>query len=272
MKKLITVIALLFLATGCIDYTSNVKLNKDGSGTIEETVLISGKILEMMNSFASSFGDSTAENNKMELFDEEELKQQAAEMGKGVEYIRGEKIEEGGREGYYAVFKFDDITKVKLSESPDDKIPMDDMSEKVEETDQPEFVTFNFTKGSTSTLEIILPDPKEETEEQIEVGSDEQSEADSEMMQAQMKMFLKDFRISMNLEVEGSVEETNATYVNGNRITFLEMNFNEILENPDLMKDFQKDEPNSMSEMKEMIKNVPGFKVEMNKKVFIKFN
>ena len=41
----------------------------------------------------------------MELFDEEELKQQAAEMGKGVEYIRGEKIEEGGREGYYAVFK-----------------------------------------------------------------------------------------------------------------------------------------------------------------------
>lgn len=275
MKKVIVLItAISFLFVGCIDYSSTVKLNADGSGTIEETVLLSGAIIQMMSSFSESFADSTSEPEEFSLFDEEELKTQASKMGEGIKYLSGEKITISGSEGYKAMFSFDDISKVKLSENPDEKISMDDMGGEVEVIEEPEFITFNFSKGSPANLEINFPEPdlNEEPEEEIEIETGEESTDKNEMMEEQMKMFLKDFRISIDMVLEGEIEETNASFVEGNKITLLEMNFNELLDNPEMMKNFSNKEPESMSEIKELIKNIPGFKIEMNRKVFVKFD
>ncbi|MCH6573809.1 MAG: hypothetical protein IH795_01195, partial [Bacteroidetes bacterium] len=57
--KLIKLTILLFipviLFSGCIKVNSNVIINKDGSGILEEQVLMSDMVVAMMNEFMSSF-------------------------------------------------------------------------------------------------------------------------------------------------------------------------------------------------------------------------
>src|SRR5690554_4139896 len=173
--KRISALALvnIVLLTGCIEYTSTVKLNTDGSGTVEETVLLSNVVKEMMASFAQGFSDSSDADTGFELFDEKELKQQAAQMGEGVTYLKGEKIRLNGKEGYKALYKFNDITKLKLSDNPSNKIPGDDMMMQ-EQTADENYITFNFTKGMPAVLEIIFPQEIEDAyDNDIDIGNEE---------------------------------------------------------------------------------------------------
>jgi len=269
-KTIIILVSISFLFVGCIDYSSTVKLNSDGSGTIEEAVLVSGAFLQMMNSFAQSFGDSSETENSFDIFDEDELKQQALDIGKGVKYVSGEKIKVDNREGYKAIYSFEDVSKLKLSENPEEKMPGDEMMDDGEA--ESGFITFNFKKGNPATLEVFFPEEKVEEESEVETGDEYEGGTSDEMMDEQMKMIMKDFRFSMNLKVNGDIVETNATNVDGNVVTFFKMDFGELLNMPDKFKELQKKEPKSMGEAKEMLKDIPGFKVEMNDKIFVKFD
>lgn len=269
-KTILLLVSMSFLFIGCIDYSSTVKLNSDGSGTIEETVLVSGAFIQMINSFAQSFGDSSETENDFDIFDEEELKKEASSIGEGVKYVSGEKIKADGREGYKAFYSFEDISKLRLSDSPQDKIPSDDMM-MGEESDE-EYITFNFEKGNPAILEVFFPEEEMEDENDVDIESEDEGEMNDDMMAEQMKMFLKDFRISINLEVNGDIEETNATNVEGNTVTFFKMDFGELLNMPEKFKELQKTEPKTITEAKEMIKDIPGFKIEMNDKIFVKFD
>lgn len=274
MKKAITLLAAIsFLFVGCIDYSSTVKLNPDGSGTIEETVLVSSAFMQMMNSFAQSFsGDSSEAETGFDIFDVEELKQQAAEMGDGVKYLRGEKLKDGNREGYKAFYSFEDIKKITLNDSPNDKIPGDEMTGGTEIDDE-SYITFNFSDGTPSTLEVIFPEGELEINNQPEDKTDSEEESfNDEAMTQQMKIFLKDFRISMDLEINGEILETNATHVNDNIITFFKMDFGELLNFPEKLDELQKTQPQNITEAKELIKDIPGFKIELNDKIFVKFD
>lgn len=271
MRKIIAVlVGITFLFVGCIDYSSTVKLNSDGGGTIEETVLVSGAFLQMMNSFAQSFGDSSETENSFDIFDEDELEQQALDIGEGVKYVSGEKIKVDGREGYKAIYSFEDVSKLKLSDNPEEKMPGDEMMDDGEA--EGNFITFNFTKGNPATLEVFFPEEKVEEGTEVETGDEYEEETSDEMMDEQMKMIMKDFRFSMNLEVNGDIVETNATNVDGNVITFFKMDFGELLNMPEKFKELQKSEPKTMSEAKEFMKDIPGFKLEMNNKIFVIFD
>ena len=272
MKKLILLILALFLMTGCIDYSSKVHVKPDGSGTIEENVLISRVVIDMMSSFAQSFDDSSETVTGFELFDEEELISQAIKMGEGVSYVWGEKIQAGGKEGYKAVFTFKDISKLKLSETPEDKLPAGGLSDEVDPAEE-EYITFNFTKGNPAMLEIELPRDSMEigNDEPVDVNEEDSSQV-GEAWAEQAKMFLKGLRIEMSVDFEGDIQETNATYREQNQITLFEMNFDQLLESPEKFDELKKVQPQSMEEIKELMKDIPGFKFELNNKVFVKFN
>lgn len=272
MKKLALVFLLSFLMSGCIDYTSTIKLNNDGSGTIEETVLMSDLFFQMMKSFAESFADTVLTDDDFSLFDEDQLKMQAGDMGVAVKYLSGEKVKINGKEGYKALFSFDDISGVRITENPDDKMPKDEMIENDAAAEKEEYITFNFTKGNPSILEINFPKEIEKNIVDENIGDSTNVNSENEMMDEQTKEFLMDFKVLMNLQINGNIVETNATFHEDNIITFLQMDFGKLMENPDKFDEIQKQEPESMREIKELIKNIPGFKVELNEKVIVKIN
>ena len=63
---LVIVLVSLFLS-GCIEIQTKVSVNKDGSGTVEETVLMSNEMIKMMNEFMSGFASDTTKTEEFEI-------------------------------------------------------------------------------------------------------------------------------------------------------------------------------------------------------------
>ena len=270
MKKILkyfVAIALLIYSTGCIDVHLKLKLKPDGSGTIEETVYMSSAMVSMMKSFMA-MGDS-AEAANFNLFDEAELKEEAADYGAGVRYVSGERLTDNEREGYSAIYEFDDINKIKMEEDVTDKAT----GEEGEIENNPEDdITFQFTKGNPAKLIIKMPPPKDDIDiDTDEPEAEEEETAEYDEWVSEVKNLIKDFAILIQLELDGDIVETNATYIDGSTITLIEMRFDEIMENPEKFEELKKLKPKSMEDAREVLKNLPGIKMELNETVEVKF-
>ncbi|MBN1521490.1 MAG: hypothetical protein JW928_03065 [Candidatus Aureabacteria bacterium] len=286
--KCVAVISVFLLMSGCIDSNTVIKIKPDGSGTIEETVLMSKEMVAQMTMMTQQMqqqmqqsGMETGEGadpseEAFNMFDENKLKEKASQIGEGVTYVSGEEFETETQKGYKAVFAFEDINKIKINQNPGESVPQGPGGSGKKE----EYVTFQFTEGKPSSLIITQPvvQPEaedfggpEEAEEMEEIDkSDEDMEA-SDMMENPMAQMFKGMRMAIAIEVDGDIIETNATHREGNIITLMEMDFGKILENPEKFKEFSKVNPKSVEESKELMKDIPGIKVELNESVEIKF-
>ncbi len=273
MKKFFNILILLFVmiaASSCIEVETTLKVNKDGSGTIVEKTIASPAMIGMISSF-KSMGDS-ADTEEFSLMDLEELKANALEMGEGVRFIKAENIGKDNS-GYIAYYEFDDIRKVRVVNDPGEKVPSDGMGEEAVEEEDPEYITFDFIEGGEPTLIIKMP-PKNEEDLKFESGETEESSdtLENNMWAEQFKMMMKDMKFVVRVQVDGTVEETNATYSDGSTITLFEMDMGQILDNPEKFNELTKKQPDSFNQLADEIKDVPGIKIELKETVKIKFD
>src|SRR3954447_6374417 len=87
----------LFGLTGCLQMEQVVKLKADGSGTIEETVVLSKAGLAAMEQMVGALGPATGKKKEgasamPDLYDEAKIKAAAAKMGDGVTFVSAERI------------------------------------------------------------------------------------------------------------------------------------------------------------------------------------
>jgi len=268
MKKIFTAIftfCTLLLLSGCIQIETKVNLNKDGSGTVEETVLMSNEMVNMLNEFISGFSSDTTQPEEFKLYNEEDLKKRESSLGEGVTLLSSSEIKTDTKQGYKVEYSFTDINKLRIDQNPDSRIP-DDGSE-VEPADT-SYVTFNFTRGDVSQLTIDLPDPvKYENEEEFETEEDTTDTGDL----SELKFLIQDLSFKLVVHVNGELTESNADYVEDSDITLFNLNFNQLLDNPEKLKELNKMKSNDLKELKEIMKDIPGIKIETNDPVVIKF-
>ena len=269
-KLLIIGFVLTAVLSGCLQVNTKVNLNKDGSGTIEETFVMKNEVINMMKEFAVMF-DST-KTEKFEMFNEEELRSKASNFGEGVKYVSGEKSTINGYEGYKVVYSFNDINKVKLSPSPDDKIPFGDDLNKDKEKAVDDYLKFNFTKGNPSTLVVNFPKPQMEEEVKLDSAYTpiEDSTFTDEMQQKFVEMF-DGMKIALHFNFEDAIDETDASFVDGSDVTLMQVDFSEILKHKDVLKKLQNSEPKTMEEFREAVGDLEGIKIEFKEQVTIKF-
>jgi len=265
--KFIKLIILLFipviLFSGCIKVRSNVVINKDGSGILEEQVLMSDAVVAMMNEFMSSFQDSTSAPEEFKLFKEDELRDKASEYGEGVKYVSGEEVKIDGWQGYEAIYSFEDLNKLKMETDPNTKIenPQNDEQET-------EYFSFKFIPGDIAELIIDRPDLSNEMkDDEIAV----ETETDNQEIDDNLIKMMDGMSMNISLEINGEIVETNASYVDGSKVTMLDIDFSEILKNKESLELFKKNPPNNLDEMKAIAENISGMKVEFQKPVTIKF-
>lgn len=263
-KLIVIVLSSLFLA-GCIQVETKVNVNKDGSGTIEETVLMSNEMVQMLNEFMSGFASDTVETEEFKLYNEEELKKREADLGEGVTLISGEEYKTEDKQGYKVVYSFTDLNKLRIDQSPDSRIPDEGSGVEVQEKS---YVTFGFNKGDISELKINLPEPEKEEEGEEEFESEEDS-LNGDF--SEMQFFLKDLSFSLIVNINGEITETNADYSQDSEITLFALNFGELLGNQEKLKELKKINPNNLKELKAVMKDIPGIKIETNDPVVIKF-
>ncbi len=247
MKKILLAIVLPLFFMGCISSGVTVKVNKDGSGEIIQTF----KIKKDFVGFLSMTDEPTDPN----LIDMESLNSAAKAMGEGVSLTKVEPMpEDSPYAGYEAYFNFKDISKIKVSASPS-------TSPEAVSEDSSDWISFDFNKGKTSKLTMhLLGNAPDQTDQQTSSESDSEVEASTEEgLGDQLKGIYKDMHYWMKVEVNGTITNTNASFVDGSLITIFDMNFEKIVENDELFKKVTADNPGSMKDYKDELSAVGVF-------------
>jgi len=270
MKKITTLLTFtlltLFIA-GCLQVETTVKVETDGSGTINEKVLFSTTFVNMMKDFAQAFQDS-ASTEEFSMFSEEEIIADAQNYGKNVEYVTHELINTDNWEGYQVVYSFDDITRIRISPDPDSKVDIE--GDAAENGEEEEYYFFKFVKGDTPQL--LIDRPEIELSGETESGDSEASEQSNEEGEDEFLKVMEGMKIDISVEVDGEIVSTNATYVQGSKVTLFQMDFSEMMKNKEGFEEFKKNEPKNIEEMKKFLEKLLGLKIEVEKPITIKFN
>jgi len=267
IKLLLTLTLLTSMLAGCLQVETTVKVEKDGSGTINETVLFSKNFVKMVRDFVEAFKDS-ASTEEFSMFEESKIKQDAINFGVGVKYVSHEVIKNDDWEGYQAIYVFDDITKVKLTPDPESKVDLDENETAVSPED---YYYFSFVRGDTP--ELIIDRPEIEFESNTSEDNDDSTQVnqnDDEAGEEFMKL-MEGMKIDIAVEVEGEIVNTNASYVQGSKVTLFQMDLSEMMKNKDVFNDFKKNEPQNIDELKFYLEKLGGLKIQVEKPVTIKF-
>jgi tetratricopeptide (TPR) repeat protein len=282
---------ILACLAGCIQLDMLVKLKPDGSGTVEETVLIAKDsmpgIQDMMKGIVEGMADQMQMkgmeagkvgagvrtfDNGLDLFDEAKLREDARDMGEGVTYVSGERVERGEAQGYRALYAFSDVNQLRLSISPSARTPSNfgDTSNGPEA--EQAFATFRFVKGPPSVLRIMVPE--EMTSDILQPPQMPGSTAGRAAPMAvpeQMKQMFKDMRMKMVVEVQGKILRTNATHREGSRITLMDVDFGKLLGQMETLQQINEEMSRNPEKAKARLKNLSGIKVELNPEVRVEF-
>ena len=253
LRVLLAVVTSVAL-TGCINSTTLIKLNADGSGTVEQTTLMNTAALKaMMPGADKQMGGGVV--NKADL------ERTAARMGKGVRLVSAEPAKAAnGFEGSKAIFAFDDINQVQVSQGPSMSGSTDGRVDAAPTAEDP--VRFTLTQsGGTSKLTIAFVDKPGGSQGGT---SSDMPDLTNPMMMGMIKSMFAGFKLNIDLEVAGSIVKTNAEYVTGSRLTLLEMDMDSLLADEAKLKALQsKLGPDaSLSAIKPYLKDIKGIKVD----------
>ncbi|MCP4661680.1 MAG: hypothetical protein GY856_40280, partial [bacterium] len=265
----------LLTMTGCISSSTLIRLNADGSGTIEQTILLGSAFVEqmkqMMTEMAAAFGGEGQQAEEQELFPEAEFREGAAELGEGVRFVSHQPIKTEESEGVRVVYAFDDVTKLHISQKPSPPSGPGQQAAVGERED----LRFRFERaGGRSILTVLSPEPQAA----LDAGSAEpettppESEVDPEEL-AQMQQMFKGLRIDIAVEVAGKLIRTTSPYVDGSRVTLLEMDFEAFLDDPEKLKALAAPgaQDQSLEAMKRLLRDIPGIKVILDPEITIEF-
>ncbi len=286
---LLIVLASLFAFSGCIETQVLVTVNDDGSGTIREYVKMNKLMLAPLQEMAQQMKQAAEESGadteqdavSMEPFSDKSVRENAAKLGKGVRYVSHEKLDTEEAAGYTAMYAFDNIEAVRISQDPAAAVPElgeseggADMEAEGEGEADGEFVVFGFTPGNPATL--LIRSPEQGADESEETGVEEESSADDEGQNAeegfeQMKEFFRDMKLVVQVAVDGKIAETNASYVDGSTVTLMDIDFNKILDDPEMLSQLKDAEDMDPKAAKELLKKIPGLRVETEDVVTVKF-
>jgi hypothetical protein len=248
------------LTSGCLRSTTTIDLKPDGSGTIVQENAVSAEALAMLKSFAGSQQQGKG-GAAPDIFTQEQAMKTAETMG--VTFVSGEPIKTTELEGYRARYRFDDITtiKVNMKQTPDGMAAAG--------SDPPPF-GFTFEKGSSSsTLTIQMPDQMPGGSALPGLpgsGGASGDPAQAAQAMSMMKMMMKGLFVDLSLAVDGRIIKSNASHVEGSKVTLLQLDFDKLLQDEANFKKLE-----AAKDLKAMA-SIAGLKVSSEPKVVIEFS
>lgn len=265
--RLAAVFLVAACTSGCITAITSIKLRPDGSGTIEQTLSMSAAAAAQLATLAQGFGEAgTKAGAEPEFFSEAEMKSAATKFGSGVTFVSSTPIKTADRVGRVATYAFTDITTLRIDQKPQ----TGDLPAPTESAAEDMLFRFSKSPGGTSTLTVVFPEAKleEARKEAAEKQGTDTPTVDPAQL-AMMKKLFEGLRVEIGVDVLGTIVKTNSPYVTGSRVTLLEMDFSELLTNDALLA--RVSQPKSIEEAKRLLKDVKGFKVNLDREVTIEF-
>lgn len=276
IARLCAVLLLSAVLTGCLQATTLITVRPDGSGTIEQTMAMTAQAvaqLQMMESMAGEKG--AAGKARTGMFNVEEARAAAAKMGEGVTFVSAQPIKTAQQEGMKATYAFTDITKIRVNQKPSGPGGAAAGGGPKLMAGGAEDVLFRFTRnaGGTSTVTVVFPQvDAAEARKQVDRATDRGGRGSSAMppeAMAMMKPFLDGMHIAIVLQPAGRIVKANTPFVEGQKVTLLDIDMTQLLANPGSFEKLQG--ANSLEQAKTLLKDVKGVKFNPEKEVAIEF-
>ena len=271
--KLVASLLLTCLLAGCFQVDQVVTLSPDGSGTLEETFMVSRKVSESMAALAGGMADAmgaegSEKNPKKEqsFFKDDEIKKRAENFGPDVRFVSMQRVANKQFEGYKAVYSFKNINNLRLDQG---NSGMTKQMGQGGET-APTGTEFLFTPGKTAKLVVKQQKKDAITDVKTEEATPLAQESSAEELTMMRQMF-DGLRISTTLVIKGTVVESNATHRAGSTITIAEIDFGKILDKPELLAKMAVLQNGDQTAAMEMFKKLPGMKIDMNDELRVSF-
>ena len=269
--------------TGCIAFLTELKVKGDGSGTMAQTITMNPEQMkETMESIAKQMGATTTESkedlkkdspnaSKEEPFKEEDLKGKSADMGPGVTFVSAEKIDTKTAAGVRVTYTFKDINQLAINPKPEAA-----MGTAAAGASSHDAVKFRFSRlpNGNSVLTVHFPPAKPETKEQAATPPLPASPEELAQQTAMIRQMFKGLRMGITIDVEGKVVKTNSPYVEGSKITLMDINFDPIFSDDEGFKELSAKLEKTMGDDRktmEVLKGVKGFKIVTDPEVSIEF-
>ncbi|WP_412060732.1 hypothetical protein [Rubrivirga sp. IMCC45206] len=235
-------LALALVLSGCFQLTSVLSVRADGSATLRDAVTLSGFGLLALQEADGAFDEAAFEDR-------------AERLGPGVRLASVERRDDG----FTVVYAVDDVRTLAYT-TPD-------MGEG-DGSGGPFPMTFAFAEGDPATLDIRLPKaPPGKPGDAAPVDAAQQAQA-----LTMMRSMMGEARISMAVEVEGAVEETNATYADGATVTLVDLPMgpfvDALAERPELLA---ADGPPDAGALAELLEDVPEVRIQAPGTVRVRF-
>ncbi|MDB6006506.1 MAG: hypothetical protein JWR15_3493 [Prosthecobacter sp.] len=246
--------AVAFVLTSCIEITSTVIVNKDGTATIEESMLLGAQLAAMMQ------GGGQTDQLKGLTMDKAKAEERAKKLGEGVTVKSHEEVKTpDGKSGTKVVFAVADLSKLKY-------VPFEpEQPGKPASTTEP--MTFALSGSS-----LTITNPEADKKKGGEAGKPKKTPEEIAMMKSQMGMMKPMFAgMRMAVEVKGAngIASSDATNQSDGTISYLDIQFDKLMENADAFAGVMEsaDSGLSMADAAAKFNKVDGLKIEGKKVV-----
>jgi hypothetical protein len=206
-----------------------------------------------------------------------------------VTFVSWEALTGEGSEGERAVYRFADVSKLRISPAPASEdgegAPMG-ASEDV--------IRFRFGDGAEGSHRLVavfgdepapeaagdavageaLADAEPASADGVEemAGMEEMADAMGAGMMEMMKPFLQGMKMQVLVEVEGEVVATDAPFSDGSTVTLLALDFDQIVADPEAWKQLSAmDSDASLSVLGPQLQGLPGVRAPSGTEVAIEF-
>ena len=261
MRRPADVLALFLLAAacgGCFESTTVLRVKGDGSGTLQQRTIIRKAALAQLRSFSSLGGRAT-----VDPLSEDQARALARSLGEGVALASTTAIDTDEGEGRDSIYSFGDVTKLHVSEQPPS--PPNGMRPPIP-SDAPD-ITLGLTHepNGDAVLHILVPPPA------IFAGPDG-SGGINPMVIAQLqaiKGMLAGAHLLLAAEPEGRLVKTSSPYVDGGRVTLLEIDLDRLLADDSFLARLQA--AKTPEEVRALVRDAPGLKINLDPDITVQF-
>jgi len=246
------------LASGaCFQMTTTLKVNGDGSGTIDHRMVYTPAAIAQLRQF-SMFGGRGGQN--FDPLSEQQARDMAASIGAGVTYVTSTPISSPTGQGRETTFAFTDVSQLRISTQP--AAPAGISVKTPGLSTDSESITFSLTRepAGNTVLHIHVPEPNF-----LEALGSPAAAGQIGMIKAT----LAGAHVLLMAEPAGTVVRSSSPYVEGQRVTLLEVDLDQVLKDETLMPRLQA--AKSPEEANAIVKGATGLKINLDRDITIEF-
>jgi hypothetical protein len=264
-----TCIAAAFLSSACFQMSAVIKVSADGSGTIEHQFAESRTEIARVRQGQLSLGLSLDMIAAVDPHTEYRAQSHASGLGPGVRYRSSSPIETPEWHGRASVYAFDDISQLQFSQGQD-------IFGASPGGDSPVVTAFRcsvaYAPNGNAVLHIKLTKPDWYLpRDPSKAGGGPVLPYEYTVQQTLDEWASRSpgGHVSIAVEPNGHLVRTNSPFVDGNRVTVLEVDVDRALGNQSLLSRLKAGR--TVDEYWSAIKSAPGLKVTLEPEITIEF-